>query len=282
MTHPAAHVQADAEALDSHSFSPVEEEDEKASLLGSVQRAVQSTAASAPRVAPAPSRLLSDSAPTTPVVRRQRRSTNASARPRSFSSSGGADSGSGNSGSRSSSPGPLPPSYGASNGCPRLSHPSGGFHAASYVDPCSFRAASHGGPCSFPGPSDLNMESIPGLGGLAPIRCTAAAFECAAHLADSPKLPLPVASTWSLARTAALLLLVVLSLVGLRYATPDNIHEVVQVSEGGREGGKGILFGCWLCCHYGYICAVYTVLVVVCRMPPPGASTWSLHGCCCL
>lgn len=69
---------------------------------------------------------------------------------------------------------------------------------------------------------------------------------------------------------ARLLLLVGLPLVGLQYATPDNIHEVVQVRACGREG---------LCsaggnCHYGKCYAVCRVLVVVCRMPLLGAHTW--------
>lgn len=72
---------------------------------------------------------------------------------------------------------------------------------------------------------------IPGLEMLSPLRCRAAslAFECAAHLNDSPRLPAPDATAFSASRAAGFFLLVALSLICLRYATPSNILSVVEV-----------------------------------------------------
>jgi hypothetical protein len=67
-------------------------------------------------------------------------------------------------------------------------------------------------------------------GALAPLRCRAA-FECAAALAESPRLPAAgdADAAWSAPRAAALVLIVSLSLVALWYATPANIFWVVQL-----------------------------------------------------
>ncbi len=62
--------------------------------------------------------------------------------------------------------------------------------------------------------------------GYATLRCRAA-FECAAHLAESPRLPAADAKTWTVRRAFGLFCIVALCLLGLRFATPENLHAVV-------------------------------------------------------
>jgi len=228
-----------------------------------------------PRVAPAPSRLLSTSSPGSPLHRRsQRKSAPTFSRggSRSRSSSGGGGAGGActthaaaapfdyyytDSSPMAAASGYLPfyeqqqqqhaaglrhSSSGNGARSRRTSGPAAALgRAASAALPLSIAAAELSTPraCTMhnhhhhhssspnSSSSDINMSAIPGCRGF--VSCGGAAFECVAGLVDSPRLPPPDAKLWTPARVTGLLVLVALSLVGLRYATPGNIHAVVQV-----------------------------------------------------
>ncbi|KAI8468712.1 MAG: snare associated Golgi protein-domain-containing protein [Monoraphidium minutum] len=180
--------------------------------------------ASAPAPAACPSRLLDSPAPATPARRVSRRSA-----PGPVFGEGGGFGGGGSprGGGRAplplSSPAGGPVSSGGHAPHPPPHHPPHHHHHGS---------GEGGGPG---GAADIDMASIAGLGGLAPLRCRAAAFDCAAAgaaavraLDASPRLPAPDARPLAAPRrVAALAALVLLSLAGLAFATPDNIHAVV-------------------------------------------------------
>ena len=95
-----------------------------------------------------------------------------------------------------------------------------------------YAAAGAGGAPLTPSSAAGDFASFAGgLGAYATLRCRAA-LECAASLAESPRLPPPDAPAWTPRRAAGAALLALLSLFALRHATPDNIHAVVVLMRG--------------------------------------------------
>jgi len=83
------------------------------------------------------------------------------------------------------------------------------------------------------------VSASSGFASFASLRCRAA-FECAASLAESPRLPSADANPWSAQRLIGLVGLIVLSFFGLRLATPDNIHAVVLAMRHHRAAGLAL------------------------------------------
>ncbi|KAI8470804.1 MAG: snare associated Golgi protein-domain-containing protein [Monoraphidium minutum] len=97
------------------------------------------------------------------------------------------------------------------------------------VPPFGAAAAAGTAAAASPGAPLERLRSMSSYGSLASLRCISA-LECAASLADSPRLPPPGAPRKSLGpRLAGAAALAGLSLVGLRYATPGNVLHVVDL-----------------------------------------------------
>lgn len=107
----------------------------------------------------------------------------------------------------------------------------------------SFFVPPGGGPQIVRSPSDdpasIDLAAIGGLGGLAPLRCSAAAAALNARPPLPPLGAAPLATLTSAGRLAALAALVTLSLAGLSFATPENLHAVVAVMQ--RHPGTSLV-----------------------------------------